>query len=467
MLFDKLKDYGKSGVYPFHMPGHKRQSINGDLPYEIDLTEIDGFDNLHNPHGCIKAVQDKAQLLYNAKRAYMLVNGATCGIMSAIGALTSRGDRVLIARNCHISVYRAVKLFGLKPEYILPEYAEENGVKHPVFGSIFPELIEDKLTQNPDISLVVLTSPTYEGVVSDIKSISEICKKHGARLFVDEAHGAHFPFNRAFPESAVDCGADISVVSLHKTLPSLTQTALLLTNDTDYDSALREQLAVFQTSSPSYVLMSSVESCLDYISENSSGFESYIKRLSEFEKSAKALNNLKLLFREDNNVYAYDRGKLVISTIGTSKSGTQLAEMLRNDYKIETEMSAEDYIIAMTSVCDTDEGFERLISALKAIDKRIEKAENCKNLNILSLPQKACEPFECSDKSGKVLDITDCNGKISLEDVFAYPPGIPLIVSGEIVTDDIINQVKTLADNNISVQSTLGNAPHKLKVDVT
>ena len=467
MLFDKLKDYGKSGVYPFHMPGHKRQSINGDLPYEIDLTEIDGFDNLHNPHGCIKAVEDKAQLLYNAKRAYMLVNGATCGIMSAIGALTSRGDRVLIARNCHISVYRAVKLFGLKPEYILPEYAEENGVKHPVFGSIFPELIEDKLTQNPDISLVVLTSPTYEGVVSDIKSISEICKKHGARLFVDEAHGAHFPFNRAFPESAVKCGADISVVSLHKTLPSLTQTALLLTNDTDYDSALREQLAVFQTSSPSYVLMSSVESCLDYISENSSEFESYIKRLSEFEKSAKALKNLKLLFREDNNVYAYDRGKLVISTIGTSKSGTQLAEMLRNDYKIETEMSAEDYIIAMTSVCDTDEGFERLINALKDIDERIEKAENTKEYIKPLLPQKAIEPFECTDKNEKVLDLTDCNGKISLEDVFAYPPGIPLIVSGEIVTDDIINQVKTLADNNISVQSTLGNAPHKLKVDVT
>lgn len=467
MLFDKLKDYGKSGVYPFHMPGHKRQSINGDLPYEIDLTEIDGFDNLHNPHGCIKAVEDKAQLLYNAKRAYMLVNGATCGIMSAIGALTSRGDRVLIARNCHISVYRAVKLFGLKPEYILPEYAEENGVKLPVFGSIFPELIEDKLTQNPDISLVVLTSPTYEGVVLDIKSISEICKKHGARLFVDEAHGAHFPFNRAFPESSVNCGADISVVSLHKTLPSLTQTALLLTNNTDYDSALREQLAVFQTSSPSYVLMSSIESCLDYISEISSEFESYIKRLSEFEKSAKALKNLKLLFREDNNVYAYDRGKLVISTIGTSISGTQLAEMLRNDYKIETEMSAEDYIIAMTSVCDTDEGFERLINALKDIDERIEKAENTKEYIKPLLPQKAIEPFECTDKNEKVLDLTDCNGKISLEDVFAYPPGIPLIVSGEIVTDDIINQVKTLADNNISVQSTLGNAPHKLKVDVT
>lgn len=467
MLFDKLKDYAKSGVYPFHMPGHKRQSINGDLPYDIDLTEIDGFDNLHDSHGCIKAVEDKAQLLYNAKHAYMLVNGATCGIMSAIGALTNRGDRVLIARNCHISVYRAVKLFGLKPEYILPDYAEENGVKLPVFGSIFPELIEDKLIQNPDISLVVLTSPTYEGVVSDIKSISEICKKHGARLFVDEAHGAHFPFNKAFPESAVKCGADISVVSLHKTLPSLTQTALLLTNDTDYDSALREQLAIFQTSSPSYVLMSSVESCLDYISENSSGFESCIKRLSEFEKSAKALNNLILLFREDNNVYAYDRGKLVISTIGTSISGTQLAEMLRNDYKIETEMSAEDYIIAMTSVCDTDEGFERLISALKTIDSKIKKAENTKEYIKPLLPQKAIEPFECSDKIGKVLDITDCNGKISLEDVFAYPPGIPLIVSGEIVTDDIINQVKTLADNNISVQSTLGNAPHKLKVDVT
>ena len=448
------------------MPGHKRQSINGDLPYEIDLTEISGFDNLHNPQGCIKAVEDKAKALYNAKHAYMLVNGATCGIMSAIGALTNRGDRVLIARNCHISVYRAVKLFGLKPDYIQPEYAEENGAKLPVFGSVSPRDIEVKLSENPDITFVVLTSPTYEGVVSDIKSISEICKKHGARLFVDEAHGAHFPFGSAFPESAINCGADISVVSLHKTLPSLTQTALLLTNNTEFDTALREQLAVFQTSSPSYVLMSSVECCLDYISDNPDGFDKYINRLKDFEAKAADLKNLKLLFREDNNVYAYDRGKLVISTIGTSITGTQLADILRTEYKIETEMSAEDYIIAMTSVCDTDEGFKRLINALNAIDNRIEKAENSKNLNILSLPQKAVEPFECSYKSGIVLSLTDCKGKISLEDVFAYPPGIPLIVSGEIITDDIINKIKNLSDNNISVVSSSGNAPRKLKAAV-
>lgn len=464
MLFDKLKTYVKSGFYPFHMPGHKRQSIINGLPYDIDLTEIEGFDNLHNPQGCIKAVENKAIALYNAKHAYLLVNGATCGIMSAVGALTNKGDKVLIARNCHISVYRAVKLFGLKPEYILPEYAKENGVRLPIFGSVSPNEVEKKLTENPDTSLVVLTSPTYEGVVSDIKSISEICKNHGVKLFVDEAHGAHFPFNSDFPESAIDCEADISVVSLHKTLPSLTQTALLLTNNTGKDSDLREQLAVFQTSSPSYVLMSSVEACLDYISENPDEFNEYINRLKEFENRSRTLKYLKLLFREDNTVFAYDRGKLVISTADAKISGTQLAGILRTEYKIETEMSAENYIIAMTSVCDTTEGFERFINALKAIDNKLEKNEFNSIFLKPVLPQKAIEPFESSDKTGEVLDLTDCKNKISLEDVFAYPPGIPLIVSGEIVTDEIISRVKALAENNIYVQSSSGNAPYKLKV---
>ena len=292
MLYDKLKKYSQNKVYPFHMPGHKRQSINADLPYQLDLTEIDGFDNLHNPESCIKAVEDKAALLYNAKRAFMLVNGATCGIMSSIGALTNRGDSVLVARNCHISVYRAIKLFGLKPDYILPDYAKENGANYPVFASVNPKAVKQKLSKNPNIKLLIITSPTYEGVISDIKSISKICKAHGVRLFVDEAHGAHFPFNDYFPKNAINCGADVSVVSLHKTLPSLTQTALLLTNDLSLQSKLQTELAVFQTSSPSYVLMSSVDVCLDYIAENKQAFDEYVFRLKQFEKRSKNLKNL-------------------------------------------------------------------------------------------------------------------------------------------------------------------------------
>ena len=213
MLYDKLKSYKESGIYPFHMPGHKRKDITNDglLPYNIDLTEIDGFDNLHNACGCIKEIEKKAEKLYCVNRALLLVNGATGGILASIRAMTDYGDKIIVARNCHKSVYNAIELCGLNPEYILPEYDENYGI----FASISPQNLKTLLDKNPDTKLVIITSPTYEGIVSDIKSISDICHRYGAMLFVDEAHGAHFPFSEKFPSEAVKCGADVAVVSLH------------------------------------------------------------------------------------------------------------------------------------------------------------------------------------------------------------------------------------------------------------
>ena len=420
MLFDKIKKYNNSGVYPFHMPGHKRQAIVPELPYEFDMTEIEGFDNLHDAKDCIKEIEDRATEIYKAKRAFMLLNGATCGIMSAIGALTKRGDRVLIARNCHISVYRALRLFGLKPEYILPQYVKDGEDAYPIFGSVDPDDVYQKLINDHDIKLVVLTSPTYEGVVSDIKKISQICHEFGVKLFVDEAHGAHFPFSDYFPESALKHGADVVVTSLHKTLPALTQTALLLTNDLSLQKKLQYQLSVFQTSSPSYILMCSVEKCLEYVSSRS--FYDYVNRLKDFEKRSSGLKNLKLLLRDDTeNVFDLDRGKLVISTAHADIGGKQLAESLRQNYGIETEMASDDYVIAMTSLCDSDEGFNRLIDALFCIDEACERVEEYRPKLITKLPQKVYEPYE--------TDFDDED--VAREDFFIYPPGIPLIVSGE------------------------------------
>lgn len=452
MLYDKLKKYYQSNVYPFHMPGHKRQSIIDNLPYQLDLTEIDGFDNLHNPESCIKAVEDKAAMLYNAKRAFMLVNGATCGIMSSIGALTNRGDSVLVARNCHISVYRAINLFGLKPEYILPEYICENNMTYTIFASVNPEIVEQKLSQNPSIKLLIITSPTYEGVTSDIKSISKICKAHNVRLLVDEAHGAHFPFSDYFPKSAIDCGADISVVSLHKTLPALTQTALLLTNDFGLQSNLRKELAIFQTSSPSYALMSSVDVCLDYTAENKRAFEEYVVRLEQFEKRSKNLKNIRLILREKlKNVFDYDKGKLIISTAACNLSGTELARIIRSEYHIEIEMASLDFILAMTSVCDTDNGFDLLFFALSEIDKLCDKQNIKKPVFIKELPKKALEPYECNTIKGQLSDINECADKTSLDNIFAYPPGIPIVAAGEIITKDSVNLINSMKKSGISV----------------
>ena len=189
MLYDKLKNYSKSGIYPFHMPGHKRTDITeeGIIPYNIDITEIHDFDNLHSPNGVIYEIQKKAAKLYNAKNAFILINGSTGGILSAIRSMTNQGDKILMARNCHKSVYNAAELFNLNVDYIFPD----TDSRYNILTSVSPYDIEDKLTKhNDEIRLVIITSPTYEGVVSDIKSISEICHKQMSW----QLHSPNMPF---------------------------------------------------------------------------------------------------------------------------------------------------------------------------------------------------------------------------------------------------------------------------------
>ena len=279
MLYDKLKNYSKSGIYPFHMPGHKRTDITeeGIIPYNIDITEIHDFDNLHSPNGVIDEIQKKSAKLYNAKNAFILINGSTGGILSAIRSMTNQGDKILMARNCHKSVYNSAELFNLNADYIFPD----TDSRYNILTSVSPCDIEDKLTKhNDEIRLVIITSPTYEGVVSDIKSISEICHKHGAKLLVDEAHGAHFPFSDSFPDEALNCGADAAVLSLHKTLPSLTQTALLITNDSELSEILAEIQPEFMDGD--VVILSPAAASFDL-------FKNYADRGDKFAEAAKSL----------------------------------------------------------------------------------------------------------------------------------------------------------------------------------
>lgn len=467
MLYDKLKKYYDSGIYPFHMPGHKRNSVNGlnEIPYSLDITEIDGFDNLHCAEGCLQGIENKAARLYGVKRAYMLVNGATCGILASIRALTRFGDKVLVARNCHKSVYNAIELCGLDPIYVLPEVNKKYGI----YSSISCDKVGNLLNENPDIKLVILTSPTYEGVVSNIKSISKVCHKHNAKLFVDEAHGAHFPFSSDFPEEAVNCGANAAVVSLHKTLPSLTQTALLLTNDLSLENILSENLSVFETSSPSYVLMSSIDNCMKFLENSNSQFTDYIFKLKEFYSSVCVLKNISVLNCCDktiNSFYDYDIGKIIISVKYTNINGKQLAKILRDKYKIETEMAYSDYVIAMTSVLDSSFGFERLSDALKSIDADcIHSDENSFEFKaVAQLPKKkfpACRKF---DYKLKTVSLDNSVGKISLEYILAYPPGIPLVVPGEVLSDNIIKNIKHLIENGVDVFSSEKNLPNGISV---
>jgi len=379
MLYEKLKEYAASGVYPMHMPGHKR---NGDFmppgfPCDIDITEIHGFDDLHDPKEVLLESNKLAADLYGSTEAFILVNGTTVGILAAIGAHTERGDKILAVSGCHWSTTNAAKLFGLDIVYITPEVDEMSGVA----CSVRPESIKSVLDKNPDIKTVIITSPTYEGVVSDAASIAEIVHYAGGILIVDGAHGAHLGFSDSFPENATRLGADIVIVSLHKTLPALTQCSLLHVCSERVDTAnLKELLSILQTSSPSYVLMASIDYCLRLLeADGEKLFKVYEQNLKEFDIKIKSLKNLPVLCHgQDSSAsghhpgfFDFDPGKIVVITKSTVINGAKLADILRTDHKIEIERVYSNYIIAMTSICDTSEGFTRLADALCSIDQNI------------------------------------------------------------------------------------------------
>ena len=265
MLEQKLNELEQSDIYPFHMPGHKRAFLPFANPYAIDITEIEGFDNLHHATGILQEAQQKAADLYGAKKTYYLVNGSTCGLLAAISAAVPRGEKILMARNCHKAVYHAMYLRQLVPVYLYPE-----DTAYGIQGQVTPQMVQKQLKQTPDIRAVVITSPTYDGVVSDIQSIADIVHAYGIPLIVDEAHGAHFRFSDYFPVSAADLGADVVIQSFHKTLPAMTQTAVLhLCSERVSEKLIRRFLGIYETSSPSYILMSSLDACVAKLEKDS------------------------------------------------------------------------------------------------------------------------------------------------------------------------------------------------------
>ena len=230
LLYKKLAAYDKKNIYPFHMPGHKRKKLNETLPYNIDITEITGFDNLHNPKGIIKDCMENMEKIYETENSYILINGSTCGLLAAIHGVTKREDSILIARNCHKAVYHGIELRNLKSYYIYPKI----NCDYHFFQQIDLKMLDETLKNHTQIKTVLITSPSYEGVVLDVNEISKIVHKYGGTLIVDEAHGAHLPFFEKYcekkdflPKSAIYQGADIVIQSLHKTLTALTQTAVL------------------------------------------------------------------------------------------------------------------------------------------------------------------------------------------------------------------------------------------------
>ncbi len=450
--------------YPFHMPGHKRNAllVGRDFPYDRDITEISGSDNLHDMSGVIKEECDRAAALWGAKRAHILVNGSTSGILAAIRAYAGHDRSVVVARNCHKSVYNGIELCRLKPTYIYPKTDSASGI----CASISPAEVDRALADAPDARLVILTSPTYEGVISDIAGIARVAHARGALLLVDAAHGAHLGFGD-FAAHPITLGADVVICSLHKTLPAPTQTAIALIGKTCLNpAAMAAQLTVFQTSSPSYIFMEESARCIHLLQREGEGLvRAWLQRLTAFEEATASLQQLRLLFRGDlpDGVFAYDPGKLVVSTRGTNVSGHALANMLRDQYKIEIEMAASDYIIAMTSLADTDEGFARLAHALCEIDIRTEADSSAYPVHLPQL-HSVYAPWQVADLAATSVPIAQADGCVAAEYMWAYPPGIPLVVPGEMIDDQMLAAFAELQARGTELHSTSGQMPNALRV---
>lgn len=468
-LYNKLTSYSESDFYPYHMPGHKRNAA-GDLPKtwtENDITEIDGFDNLHQAEGILKELQEDAAKAYGAKESFYLVNGSTCGILSAISGTVPFGGELLIARNCHKSVYHAAYLRQLKLSYIYPQLLEE----FDVCEAVTVKQVEEALEEHPNVSAVLIVSPTYEGRIADVETIAKVVHAHGLPLIVDEAHGAHLGFSKEFALNSCRLGADIVINSVHKTLPAMTQTALLHVNSERIDlDKIKRFLHIYQTSSPSYVLMASIEEAVQIATQKKDAFEVFVKYWKELLQTISVCQKLRFLpvNARECEKKRQDFGKIVISVKGTGLSGQQLYDILLERYHLQMEMVCESYVLAMFTIGDTKEAYERLGKALLEIDgelvgqgignqgateDRQKSSHDTITVNKSSMYLEAALSFhEAWDMEKEYLSLQEAAGRLAGEFINLYPPGTPIAVPGEKLTKEVVCMIECCLEEGLTVQ---------------
>lgn len=468
-LLTRLEDHHRAGYLSLHMPGHKENEALAPylarLGAGLDITELPTFDDLHDPSGILKESMDRAAPLWGSRKSFFQVNGSTGGLLAAIRAATRRGDQVLVARHCHKAIYHALEVCGLDPVFLLPPVDPTFGLA----GSLTPAQIAEALTAHPDIKLIVYPSPTYDGVLSDTAGICEVAHAKGIPVLVDEAHGAHLGLHPAFPAGAMAQGADLAVASLHKMLPSLTQTAILHASGRLVPiPQVARQTGIFQSSSPSYLLMASMDGCIRLLEERGEElFAAWHRRLTEFDERINPLQHLRCpghgaeAGQTYPGLFALDPAKILISTRNSSLTGVELMHRLREDYQIELEMALDHYAIAMTGLGTDDTMPARLADALLALDAAAgpSQADVPPPAEPYPLPPRRLSLEEAAQAPGGLTFLYDGMGKVSGEYLWAYPPGIPLITPGEEITTAVVETVETLYRAGVRLIGTRGKPP--------
>ncbi len=423
---------------PMHMPGHKRNALLApylrDLGAALDLTEIEGLDNLHRPQGILRDSMRLAASLYGAAASMYLVGGSTSGILAGVRALSGPGDKVILQRESHLAAHNAVALCRLDPVYLYPAVLPDLGIA----GSLTPETLSRCITNNPGAGLLILGCPNYEGILSDLPALVTLAHSAGMRVLVDAAHGAHLGLSAHFPAGAVASGADIVVQSLHKTLPSLTQTAICHARDAVTAARLAAQLDVFQTSSPSYLLLASIDSCVRLLRDRGEElFSRWRAMLDLFYARTADLEHLRVFAGQDPLVFDRDPSKLLISCHGAGITGRVLMARLRGEHRMELEMAGAGYALAMTGMGDDGENLARLSLALHAVDASLQPARHAPAA-ALPIPEQVCLPHLALERDAELVPMAQCAGRVCAEYLSVYPPGCPLLVPGERVSEEAL-----------------------------
>ncbi|NLB23186.1 MAG: aminotransferase class I/II-fold pyridoxal phosphate-dependent enzyme [Clostridium sp.] len=464
-LFDALMEYVARDTVPFHVPGHKRghgvdaefKNFLGENAFNIDVTVFKLVDSLHHPTGAIKEAQALAADAYGADASFFSIHGTSGAIQAMIMSVVGAGDTLIVPRNVHKSVTAGIILSGAVPVYMQPELDKNLGIAN----GVLPETVEEALKENPHAKAVLIINPTYYGVSTDLKRIAEIVHSYDIPLIVDEAHGPHLKFNDKLPMSAMDAGADLCTQSTHKIIGAMTQGSILHVRTKYVDVARVQQiLNLLQTTSPSYILLASLDTSRRQIALEGKELLDGAINLAEYAR--REINNIPGFYcfgKEllgNPGVYAIDPTKICITCRDLGITGFDLDMILSNKYHIQMELSDLYNTLAVGSFGDTKENIDKLLDALREISveymhKSPRKADF---IDIPAIPKQVLIPRDAFYGNKTSVPLEDSVGEVSGEFLMAYPPGIPILCPGEVITEEIVNYVEDLKKTGLYVQGT-------------
>lgn len=447
-ILEALQEMKRNRLVPFDVPGHKRGKGNPDLTdflgekcLSVDVNSMKMLDNLCHPISVIKEAEELAADAFGAAHAFFMVGGTTSSVQSMVLSVCKQGDKIILPRNVHRSVINIMILCGAIPVYVNPDMNNDLGIALGMKLSA----VEKAIQENPDAKAVFINNPTYYGICSNLKGITELAHKHGMKVLVDEAHGTHFYFNKDLPMTAMEAGADMAAVSMHKSGGSLTQSSFLLLGPDMSEGYVRQIINITQTTSGSYLLMSSLDISRRTLALD--GQAIFDKVIDMVEYARKEINQIgdyyaysKEIVNRDS-VYDFDITKLSVNTLPVGLAGVEVYDILRDEYDIQTEFGDIGNILAYVSVGDRPRDIERLVSALAEI-RRLYKKDRAGQLTAEYInPRVIFSPQDAFYSDKQSLPLRECKDMVCAEFVMCYPPGIPILAPGELITEEILDYI--------------------------